>query len=95
MGLRRLLNGPRLEVTHITLALIPLARTQPHGHTARLGIVLNCVLREKDSTRYIETEVYGKLSGKNVKQLLTLGKTDSCTRKVIKIVTIADIYCVL
>lgn len=61
MVLGRLLNGPRLEVTHITSALIPLARTQPHGHTARLGTAFNCVLRE-DSTMYIETEVYGKLS---------------------------------
>lgn len=33
--LRMLSDGPCLEVAHITLALILLARTQPHGHTAR------------------------------------------------------------
>lgn len=50
-----------------------------------LGIVFHRVLRKKGSPGYTDTEVYGELSEwKKSGQLLTLGKTNSCTRIEVK-----------
>ena len=84
---------------HTSLWLSFLSPELSHMATlqGRLRIVLNCVVRKKDGTRYIETQVYGKLSKwKKIKTIINSRKNKQLykERNKIKMIT-ANIYCVL
>lgn len=84
--------------TSLGLSFLPPELSHMATLQGRLRIVLNCVFRKKkDGTRYIETQVYGKLSKwKKIKTIINSRKSKQLYKEKNKIEMLtANVCCVL